>query len=191
VNGEVFDIIIIDERPGQIILEISGKNVEDIFGDESGGHRVQRCPPNEKRGRIHTSTITVAVLPPVKNSNLSLNSKDIEWSTCRGSGAGGQHRNKTESAVIAKHTPSGISVRVESERSQHANKMSALHLLQSKIAEMERSKLYEDRSSDRKKQVGSGMRGDKRRTIRVQDGTVVDHITCKTWRYKDYVRGDW
>lgn len=168
-----------------------GKQVWSIFKDEAGGHRWQRIPPTEKRGRVQTSTVTVAVLPEPTETQLVLRDQDLEWGTCRGSGAGGQNRNKTESAVQLKHVPSGIMVRCESERSQHMNKATALSTLRARLWEARHAGLAETRSNERRQQVGSGMRGDKRRTIRTQDGQVQDHVTGRRWSYKDYVRGNW
>ena len=162
-----------------------------MFANEAGGHRVQRIPPNEKRGRVHTSTITVAVLEEPKPTQITLQEKDLEWSACRGSGAGGQKRNVTNSAVQLTYLPTKLMVRCESERSQHQNQELALSLLRAKLWEQERNRLHSERAQDRKGQLGSGMRGDKRRTIRYQDGQVTDHITGRKWRLKEYLRGDW
>ena len=135
--------------------------------------------------------MTVAVLPEPTEAQVTLHERDLEWSACRGSGAGGQHRNVTASAFQVKHVPTGIMVRCESERSQHLNKATALATLRARIWEQQQNAVDEERASNRKKQVGSGMRGDKRRTIRTQDGSVTDHVTGQTWRYKDYIRGIW
>jgi peptide chain release factor 1 len=148
-------------------------------------------PPTEKRGRVHTSTVTVAVLPEPTAAQVVLRDDDLEFSACRGSGAGGQHRNVTASAVQLRHKPSGLMVRCESERSQHQNRDTAMGLLRARLWELEQGRLTGARAEDRKQQVGSGMRGDKRRTIRAQDGQVTDHVTGRTWRYKDYIRGIW
>lgn len=148
-------------------------------------------PPNEKRGRVHTSTITVAVLPEPTDAQLRLRPGDLAWVTCRGSGAGGQHRNKTESAVVVTHRPSGLSVRCESERSQHQNRETALALLRARLHATEVERRSAARADDRRRQVGSGMRGDKRRTVRCQDGVVVDHPTGRTWTLRAYERGEW
>lgn len=169
----------------------AGKGVKQLFKNEPGGHRWQRIPPTEKRGRVQTSTVTVAVLDPDVPMNAPLDVKDVEITTARGSGPGGQNRNKTESCVIAVHKPSGISVRIDNERSQHQNKASALKLLAAKLYESEREKAFNEREKDRKQQVGSGMRGDKVRTYRTQDDQVNDHVTGQKWRLKDWVRGDW
>jgi peptide chain release factor 1 len=173
------------------VFRAGGVGADVAFRDESGGHRWQRIPPNEKRGRVHTSTITVAVLPDPTEAQVRIDPRDLEWSTCRGSGPGGQHRNKTESAVQITHIPTKLQVRVEDGRSQHHNRQLALELLRSRLWAVEQEKVVSARADDRKRQVGSGMRGDKRRTIRAQDGQVNDHVTGKTWRYKDYIRGNW
>jgi peptide chain release factor 1 len=170
---------------------IRGDGAEDAFRDESGGHRWQRVPPNERRGRVHTSTITVAVLAEPKRTELVIPPRDIEMKTCLATGAGGQHLQKTESAVTLTHLPTGLSVRCQSERSQHQNRETALALLRARLHAAEQSKRDAARAEDRRKQVGSGMRGDKRRTIRCQDGVVVDHPTGRSWTLRTYERGEW
>lgn len=187
----VFDVEIVDERPGLITFRATGKEVESTFGDEGGGHRWQRIPPNEKRGRVHTSTVTVAVLPEPSAEEFTLNMADIEWTACRGSGPGGQNRNKVNSAVQLWHKPSGYTIRCESERSQLQNKNTAIAMMRAKLWEVKILAGTAETANSRRAQVGSGMRGDKRRTIRAQDGQVVDHVTGKRWRFKDYVRGEW
>lgn len=117
--------------------------------------------------------------------------KDLEYSTCRGSGPGGQNRNMTDSAVQLLHKPSGLMVRCETERSQHQNRATALSVLRSRLWQIEQDKLNGERIQNRRTQIGSGMRGDKRRTIRVQDGIVIDHITGQTYQFKDYEKGNW
>ncbi len=189
--GGLFSVEQVEERAGYVVLRITGKGAEELFKDEPGGHRFQRIPPNEKRGRVHTSTITVAVLPEPKEHEVVLNENDLEVTTMRGSGAGGQHRNKTDSAVRIVHNPTGIVVRCESERSQYLNKETALAVLRARIAEAARSGALTERANERKRQVGSGCRGDKVRTIRVQDDQVNDHVTGRFWTYKKYSRGDW
>lgn len=176
------------------ILNCKQKVFNTIFENESGGHRIQRIPPTEKKGRVHTSTITVAVFLEETNkvSTLEIDeSKDLIIKTCRGSGAGGQHRNKTETAVQVTHIPSGISVRSENGRSQYQNKMTAINMIRMKLSSSEKEKNSRESSADRKNQVGSGMRGDKRRTIRFQDGIVTDHILNVQWNLKDYLRGNY
>ena len=187
----VFDCFIVDERSGFLSFQVSGKGAKATFAQESGGHRWQRVPANDKRGRVQTSTVTVAVLEEPREHDLRIEDKDIEWQTCRGSGAGGQHRNKTESAVQMTHLPTGIRVRVENERSQHQNRETAMRVLKARIFEARQTAAAEARAGSRRSQVGSGMRGDKIRTIRAQDGQVTDHRSNKQIRYKDYVRGNW
>ena len=180
-----------EDRPGIGVLCVAGRGAAALFTGESGGHRWQRTPPNEKHGRVHTSTITVAVLAAPARVDLAIRLDDVEIETMRGSGAGGQHRNKTDSAVRARHLPTGIEVRCESERSQHQNRELALRVLAARVADRDRAAAADSRASDRRQQVGSGMRGDKRRTIRVQDDQVTDHVDGRTWRFKTYARGDW
>ena len=167
----------------------SGKGVVQAFANEAGGHRWQRVPPTEKRGRVHTSTVTVAVLPVPEERELHIDPRDLDWKACRGSGAGGQHRNTTDSAVQLTHKPSGLSVRCEGERSQHQNKAAALDLLRSRLAQQESGRQRAGRNDQRRQQVGRGMRADKRRTIALQRDQVTDHITGKTMRAKAYLRG--
>jgi len=189
--GGVFDLEIVSERPGLLVFKASGKGSDVAFANESGGHRWQRVPPTEKRGRMQTSTITVAVLPERSPTQVIVNDGDLDWKFCRGSGAGGQHRNVTDSAVVLTHIPSGITVRCESERSQHSNKETALEVLRARLWDAAHNQHSAQTSSSRREQVGSGMRGDKRRTIRSQDGVVTDHVLNKQWQLKRYLRGDW
>ncbi|MEJ7733618.1 MAG: peptide chain release factor-like protein [Polyangiaceae bacterium] len=141
------------------VLHVRGRGAAEAFGDEAGGHRWQRIPPSEKRGRVHSSTVTVAVLPEPTATEVVLRDADLEWAMCRGSGAGGQSRNKTESAVTLVHRPSGVRVRFESERSQQQNKGGALAVLRARLWEAERARRDGGRSAERRQQVGSGMRG--------------------------------
>jgi len=190
-HGGAFSLTLVEQRPGITTFSVDGVGAKELFANESGGHRWQRKPPNEKRDRVHTSTVTVAVMAEPSEIEMRLEDKDLRWSTCRGSGAGGQHRNKTESAVIVTHIPTGTSVRCESERSQHQNRRTALTLLRAKLWQDAKNAQVSVTADYRKRQVGSGQRGDKRRTIRTQDDSVVDHVTGRRWRYKDYVRGEW
>lgn len=123
-------------------------------------------------------------------TQLQIDPREIEWTTCRGSGAGGQHRNKTDSAVQMVHLPTGIRVRVETERSQHQNRELALSILRARVYEAQHGAKLRAREEERRRQVGSGMRGDKVRTIRSQDD-VTDHQTGRRIRYKDYIKGNW
>jgi peptide chain release factor 1 len=168
---------------------VTGKGVDKVFEHEAGGHRWQAISPTDKKGRVHTSTITVAVLQEPREHELVLYEQDLEIETMRGSGAGGQHRNKTDSAVRITHTPTGVIVRCESERSQSLNKETAMAVLRARILETRDSAAGEARSSERRSQVGSGQRGDKVRSIDVPEDRVTCHITGRRWRYRDYCRG--
>ncbi len=159
----------------EIVASVEG---EDVFGQlkfESGAHRVQRVPATESQGRVHTSAATVAVLPEAEDVDVELNMGDIRKDTFRASGAGGQHINKTESAVRLTHHPTGIVVECQDGRSQHANYDKALKVLRSRIYEMELKKHNEEISSARKSMVGSGDRSDKIRTYNYPQGRVTDH----------------
>ena len=138
---------------------------------------------------MHTSTITVAVLAEPREHELVLREQDLEIETMRGSGAGGQHRNKTDSAVRVTHLPTGVVVRCESERSQHLNKETALAVLRARILEARNSAAGEAQSSERRRQVGCGARGDKTWSVDVPEDRVTCHVTGRSWRFKDYVRG--
>lgn len=186
--GAVFSISLLERKPGLIIFRVRGKG-NKAFLNESGGHRWQRVPPTEKRGRMQTSTITVAVLPETQKQEIHLKNDEIEMTFYRGTGPGGQHKNKTDSAVRIKHKPTGLIVCSEQERSQHLNKEIAIASLKLKLQLERQRKEYEKREQSRKTQVGTGMRGDKRRTIRMQDDTVADHLTGKRMRASKYIRG--
>lgn len=135
--------------------------------------------------------MTVAVLPVPSKVEVKLDPKDLEETQCRGSGPGGQHRNMCDSAVQVKHKPTGLIVRAETEKSQHYNRKLAYDLLRARLQAAEEARVGNQRDSKRRRQIGSGMRGDKRRTIRVRDGTVKDHVLGKSWKLKPYLRGEW
>ncbi len=159
----------------EIVAEISGAGVYGRLRYESGVHRVQRVPDTEASGRIHTSAATVAVLPLAEDVDVSLNEADLRIDTMRAGGAGGQHVNKTESAVRLTHLPSGIVVLVQDERSQHKNKARAIALMKAKLFDAERQRLDSARSADRRSQVGSGDRSERIRTYNFPQGRVTDH----------------
>ncbi len=146
-------------------------------------------PPTEKRGRVHTSTVTVVVLDEPRSREISIDRRDLVERFVRGSGAGGQHKNKTSNAVALTHTPTGLSVRVDSGRSQHFNRVAALELLRAKLAARARTRDQSTREATRRKLAGSGMRGDKIRTIQVRNDVVVDHVRGTRMSYRRYARG--
>lgn len=184
-----FDYELIDSRPGSAILRI--KSTTTIFDNEGGCHSIIRVPPTEKRGRVQTSVVTVAVMPEPKPTQFSLKESDIQIRTTKSSGPGGQNVNKTDSAVQITHIPTGIKVRCESERSQHQNKATAIEVLTAKLWATKDQANGAERSQIRKDQIGLGTGQKKRRTVRVLDDKVIDHVTGKTWTYKKYMRGDW
>ncbi|MBO4957092.1 MAG: peptide chain release factor 1 [Rickettsiales bacterium] len=156
-------------------ITITGKNVFRQLKFESGGHRVQRVPETESKGRVHTSAATVAVLPEVEDVDIKIDDKDLEITVCRAGGPGGQCVNTTDSAVRIVHLPTGITVRQQEEKSQHQNKEKAMKLLRAKLYEMERTKRDSERAATRKEQVGTGDRSDKIRTYNYPQGRVTDH----------------
>ena len=155
---------------------------------EAGGHRWQRVPPSERRGRVHTSTVTVAAFLLPAHKSYALRDVDIEIFTTMDGGPGGQHRNKTESCVVMRHLPTGIEAKAAS-KSQHRNRVTAREMLEARVAAHLQSVDKRDADDRRRVMVGSGMRGDKVRTYRVRDEIVTDHRTGKKARLVDVLNG--
>ncbi len=159
----------------EIIAEVRGASVFSRLKFESGVHRVQRVPKTETQGRVHTSAVTVAVLPEAEEVDIQINDSDLRIDTFRSQGAGGQHVNTTDSAVRVTHIPTGIAVAIQENKSQHKNKDRAMSLIKTKLYDMERQKLDDERAADRKGQVGSGDRSERIRTYNYPQSRVSDH----------------
>ena len=175
----------------EISFMITGKGVYSRLKFESGVHRVQRVPDTESSGRIHTSTATVAVLPVVEDVEIEINPADIKMEVFRSSGAGGQHINKTSSAVRLIHEPTGIVVECQTERSQFQNRDNAMKMLRTKLYEIEKQKQDSEIANSRKSQVGSGDRSEKIRTYNYPQGRITDHrIGMSVYQMVNFLNGD-
>ena len=174
----------------EIVAEIRGKGVFARLKFESGVHRVQRVPETETSGRIHTSAATVAVLPLAEDVDVAIDEKDLVIETMRAGGAGGQHVNKTESAIRITHVPTGVVVMMQEERSQHRNKAKAMDLLRTRIYDLERQRLANERAADRRSQVGSGDRSERIRTYNFPQARVTDHrINLTLYKLPQVIEG--
>ena len=175
----------------EISFMISGKGVYSRLKFESGVHRVQRVPDTESSGRIHTSTATVAVLPVVEDVEIEINPADIKMEVYRASGAGGQHVNKTSSAVRLIHVPTGMVAEIQTERSQVQNREYAMRLLKSRLYEKEKAEQDAKLANERKSQVGSGDRSEKIRTYNYPQGRITDHrIGMSIFQFENFLNGD-
>jgi peptide chain release factor 1 len=186
VSGGVFRVDLTDERPGFIAFIAEGEGAKEMFENECGGHRWQALSGK----RVHTSTITVAILDLDADNDFKLNEADVELISTRGSGPGGQNRNKVESCIVATHRPSGLSVRIDT-RSQYQSRKIALQVLGARLGELDRFKKLINKNEERKNQIGSGMRGDKVRTYRERDDLVMDHRTNKKTSLTHWMKGNW
>ncbi len=175
----------------EISFGIEGEGAYSCLKFESGVHRVQRVPETEAGGRIHTSTVTVAVLPEVEDVEVDINPTDLQIDTYRSGGAGGQHVNKTESAIRITHIPSGLVVECQDERSQHKNKDKAMKILRSRLYELKQREQNEKIASERKLQVGTGDRSERIRTYNFPQGRVTDHrIGLTLYKIENIMNGD-
>jgi len=175
----------------EIISRIDGFGAYSQMKFESGAHRVQRVPETEAQGRIHTSAATVAVLPEIEESQITINPADLKVDTYRSGGAGGQHVNKTESAIRITHVPTGLVVECQEERSQHKNRAKAMALLSARLIDAERTKQSADMAAQRKQLVGSGDRSERIRTYNFPQGRVTDHrINLTLYQLDRVIQGD-
>ncbi|NPV13216.1 MAG: PCRF domain-containing protein [Ignavibacteria bacterium] len=175
------------KKTDRLISVFSGHDVKKFFSNEIGGHRFQRIPPTESKGRTHTSTVSVTVLDEKQDVVIKIDPNDVEVIYTRGTGNGGQHKNTTDSCVILRHI-SGVQVRIDG-RNQHHNESEAWKELKRRLTEIERNKKNSEYSSKRKEQIGLGGRGEKRRTYNVKTGLVKDHITGKQTSLKKVLKG--
>ena len=170
---------------------VEGEGAYSKLKYESGVHRVQRVPETESQGRIHTSTVTVAVLPEAEDVEIEINPGDLQIDTYRASGAGGQHVNKTESAIRITHLPTGLVIECQDERSQHKNREKAMRVLRARLYEAKLQEQNDAISSERKSQVGTGDRSERIRTYNYPQGRVTDHrIGLTLYRLESFLNGD-
>ena len=175
----------------EVIASIKGINIYSTLKYESGVHRVQRVPDTETQGRVHTSAATVAVLPEAEEVDLKINEADLRIDVFRAGGPGGQSVNTTDSAVRITHIPTGLSVSQQDEKSQHKNKAKGMKILRSRLYELERSRIDQERSQDRKTKIGTGDRSERIRTYNFPQGRVTDHrINLTLHRLEEFLEGE-
>jgi peptide chain release factor 1 len=175
----------------EVIASIKGTNIYSTLKYESGVHRVQRVPDTETQGRVHTSAATVAVLPEAEEVDLKINDTDLRIDVFRAGGPGGQSVNTTDSAVRITHIPTGLSVSQQDEKSQHKNKAKGMKILRARLYELERSKIEQERSKDRKSKIGTGDRSERIRTYNFPQGRVTDHrINLTLHRLEEFLEGE-
>jgi peptide chain release factor 1 len=188
-SGGRFSCEIVSDSEGEIILDIKGDGAIKLFEHEAGGHRWQRVPPTEQNGRRHSSTFTVAVLIDGQKQT-SFDESEIEFEATVGHGPGGQHRNKTASAIRATHKPTGVTAFIQTERSQQANKRKAVEIIRQRVLSSANGELHTKENVVRKTQIGSGERSDKIRTVQEQNDRVIDHRTNKKCNVATYLKGE-
>lgn len=175
----------------EVIVSVTGEDVFQNLRYESGGHRVQRVPKTEQQGRIHTSAATVAILPEPDEVQIEIRDQDLKWERMRAGGAGGQHVNKTESAVRIWHLPTGLEVKCQDERSQHKNYDRALRILRSRLYEMQQQKLHRERAEQRRSLIGSGDRSERVRTYNFPQNRLTDHrINLNLYKLDSIIAGN-
>ena len=175
----------------EVIASIKGTNIYSTLKYESGVHRVQRVPDTETQGRVHTSAATVAVLPEAEEVDLKINDSDLRIDVFRAGGPGGQSVNTTDSAVRITHVPTGISVSQQDEKSQHKNKAKGMKILRARLYELERSRIDQERSQDRKSKIGTGDRSERIRTYNFPQGRVTDHrINLTLHKLEEFLEGE-
>ncbi len=175
----------------EVIASIKGLNIYSTLKYESGVHRVQRVPDTETQGRVHTSAATVAVLPEAEEIDLKINESDLRIDVFRAGGPGGQSVNTTDSAVRITHIPSGLSVSQQDEKSQHKNKAKGMKILRSRLYELERTRIDQERSKDRKSKIGTGDRSERIRTYNFPQGRVTDHrINLTLHKLNEFLEGE-
>ena len=175
----------------EVIASIKGTNIYSTLKYESGVHRVQRVPDTETQGRVHTSAATVAVLPEAEEVDLKINESDLRIDVFRAGGPGGQSVNTTDSAVRITHIPTGISVSQQDEKSQHKNKSKGMKILRSRLYDLERSRIEQERSADRKNKIGTGDRSERIRTYNFPQGRVTDHrINLTLHKLDEFLEGE-
>ena len=175
----------------EVIASVKGNNIYSTLKYESGVHRVQRVPDTETQGRVHTSAATVAVLPEAEEVDLKINETDLRIDVFRAGGPGGQSVNTTDSAVRITHIPSGLSVSQQDEKSQHKNKAKGMKILRARLYELERSRINEERSQDRKSKIGKGDRSERIRTYNFPQGRVTDHrINLTLHKLDEFLEGE-
>ena len=175
----------------EVIATVKGKNIYSTLKYESGVHRVQRVPDTETQGRVHTSAATVAVLPEAEEVDLKINDSDLRIDVFRAGGPGGQSVNTTDSAVRITHIPTGLSVSQQDEKSQHKNKAKGMKILRSRLYDLERSRIDQERSQDRKSKIGTGDRSERIRTYNFPQGRVTDHrINLTLHKLEEFLEGE-